>query len=184
MPMNEAVPTWFFPAVVDTRRGKLVADFGNALPTTRSGGPIVPTLQLEIGTLAIDGSFSSFWRVPIGGRGWYGETAAICEFPRDRKLTAVEMQRLQSTPIAVRQQSDGSQDIIDQEGSDGLHVRAEAFVYRISAENQSKLPCERAALASPLQALRSQYSLTIRGCRDAHEGAPCVWYQLPFNGDH
>jgi hypothetical protein len=129
MPMDEAVPTWFFPAVVDTRRGKLVADLGNALPTTRSGGPIVPTLQLEIGTLAIDGSFSSFGRVPIGGRGWYEETAAICEFPRDRKLTAVEMQRLQSTPIAVRQQSDGSQDIIDQEGSDGLHVRAEAFVY-------------------------------------------------------
>jgi hypothetical protein len=34
-------PVWYFPALIDAQRGKLIADFGNALQTTSVGGPSI-----------------------------------------------------------------------------------------------------------------------------------------------
>jgi hypothetical protein len=137
MPVGADAPIWFFPAIVDKQRGKLIADFGNALPTTSIGGaPVDSSLQLDIGLLATNGGFSPFGRVSIGPAGWYEQTAGICEFPADRSLSAAELTQLQASPIAVRAQTAGGPSIVAREGSDGLHVRAETFVYRMSANDQ------------------------------------------------
>ena len=139
MPIDDRVPIYFFPAVVDANRGKLIADLGNALPTIKPGDQVVPTLNWEVGTISGDGTFASLGRVPIGGLGWYEQTAGICEFPHDRALSSEESQRLRSTPIAVRRRTpDGRDQIIAHEG-DGLHVRAETFVYRMSAGEHSRV---------------------------------------------
>jgi hypothetical protein len=134
-----AGPMWFFPALVDAQRRKLVADFGNALQTTSVGGAFDPALDLEIGLLAGNGQFSSLGRVPIGQDGWYEQTAGVCEFPADRVLTAAELAQLASTPIGVRQRTGGTTAIVATEGADGVHVRAEDFVYRMSANETAKV---------------------------------------------
>ena len=135
MPTVDGGPVWFFPAVVDAARGKLIADFGNALQTTSIGGPFAAA-DLEIGMLKAGQSFVSFGRVPIGPAGWYEQTAGICEFPADRNLTPAELDALGSTPIAV-QQADAARTIVAAEAGDGLHIRAEDFVFRMSAQETS-----------------------------------------------
>jgi hypothetical protein len=139
MPVPDAgVPIWFFPAIIDAARARLVADFGNALPTTGVGGaPVDPSLRLEIGWLDKGGKFTSLGPVPIGPAGWYERTAGICEFPADRPLSAAELGQLQSAPIAVRAQGTGGPALAAREGSDGLHVRVEGFVYRMGANEQA-----------------------------------------------
>src|SRR6266571_92052 len=130
-----AGPVWFFPAIVDAQRGKLIADFGNALQTTSSGGPFDSTLDLQIGLLTGNGQFSPIERVPVGPAGWYEQTAGICEFPRDRALSATERARLSTTPIGVAQRTGAATSVVAAEGADGLHVRAEDFVHRMSAND-------------------------------------------------
>ena len=151
MPVNPAVPIGFFPAIVDAQRGKVVADFGNALPTVAAGGaPVNSSLRLEIGLLASNGQFSSFGRVPIGATRWYEQTAGVCEFPADRPLSAAELTQLQSTPIAIRAETAGGLPIVAREGIDGLHVRAETYVYRMSANDQATTKLQVTRFGRPL----------------------------------
>jgi NAD(P)-dependent dehydrogenase (short-subunit alcohol dehydrogenase family) len=71
--------------------------------------------------------------VPIGGSGWYEQTAGVCEFPADPALTAEELTDLGSQPIAVRRRGPDHASPAASEGANGVHVRADDFVYRISA---------------------------------------------------
>lgn len=150
MPQTNAATVWFFPAVVDTNRGKLIADFGNALQTTSAGGPIASTLNLQIGLLRGGQTFSSFGQLPIGPAGWYEQTAGICEFPAGRSLTAAELADLGTTPIAVVQQSGGATTVLAAEGSDGLHVRADDFVFRMSANDTVNVTLRASRFGQPL----------------------------------
>jgi hypothetical protein len=43
----------------------LVANFGNALQTTSIGGPFDSTLDLEVGSMAGNGQFSSIGKVAV-----------------------------------------------------------------------------------------------------------------------
>jgi hypothetical protein len=123
-------PVGYFPAIVDTGRKKLIADFGNALPTTTFRGALDPTLNLELG-IEQAGRFTSLGGVPVGPTGWYEQTAGVCEFPADRPFSDAELTQLAVAPIVVRQQGA----IVAREGADGLHVRADDFVYRMSAND-------------------------------------------------
>jgi hypothetical protein len=127
-------PVWYFPAIVDTQRKKLIADFGNALQTTPSRGPFDQALDLQVGIQG-GGPFTSFGRIPIGPPGWYEQTAGVCEFPADRQLSDSELTQLETTPIVVKQQRAGQLVLVAREGADGLHVRADNFVCRMSAND-------------------------------------------------
>jgi hypothetical protein len=129
----------FFSAVVDDKRSKLVVDLGNALPTTGAGGPVDSSLQLELGVLLPNQQFSSLGQVKIGGAGWYEQTAGVCEFPADRKLSAAELQTLADAPIVLATPSADGTTMVAQEGIDGLHVRADSFVYRLSPGDQASV---------------------------------------------
>jgi hypothetical protein len=137
-----AGPVWFFPAVLDEQRRKLVADFGNALQTTSVGGPFDSTLDLEVGSMAGNGQFSSIGKVAVSEANWYEQTAGVCEFPADRTLTAAELAQLAATPIVVRQRIGGTTAVVASEGVDGVHVRAEDFVYRLSAADDARLAAD------------------------------------------
>ena len=149
MPISPESPVWYFPAVVDTVRGKLVADFGNALHTNTVGGPLDAGPRLEIG-LFPNQQFTSFGKVPIGGAGWYERTGGICEFPADRSLSAAELAQLRATPIAVQEQTTAGPAIVAREGLDGLHVRANNFVYRMSANDQATVTLHASRFGEPL----------------------------------
>jgi hypothetical protein len=146
-PIGASRAVWYFPAIVDAARGKLIADFGNSLQTTVSGGPFDQALDLQIGALDnASQQVASLGRVPIGGPGWYELTAGICEFPADRPLSAEELDRLDATPIAVQEGTA----IVAAEGSDGLHVRADDFVYRMSASDKVDLTLRASRFGKPL----------------------------------
>jgi hypothetical protein len=151
MPLNGApVTVNFFPAVVDEARGKLIADLGNALPTTTIGGPIDPSKPLELGMFPPNRRFVSLGRVNIGGNGWYEKTAGVCEFPPDRKLTSTELDNLKKTPIALGVGSGNNVTVLAREGLDGLHVRADAFVYRMSPGDNATATLYATRFGKPL----------------------------------
>ncbi len=175
MPRVASGPVWFFPSVVDTERGKLVADFGNALHTTSVGGPFDTSVDLEIGTLAVDG-FSSLGTVPIGGSGWYEQTAGVCEFPADRALTTEELTDLGSRPIAVRRRDGDDASVVASEGADGQHVRADDFVYRVSANETVSVTLHATQFGQPLPTttldVRTDLSGLQQGSNDHAVGEP------------
>jgi hypothetical protein len=142
-------PVWYFCAAVDSHRRKLIADFGNALQTTSFSGPFDPTLNLSIGVLA-GNQFTSLGRIPIGPTGWYEQTAGVCEFPVDRPLTDAEMAQLSATPIVVVQQTAAGTTVVASEGTDGLHVRADEFVYRMSANDVASVTLRASRFGQPL----------------------------------
>ena len=160
MPLVDG-PVWFFPAVVDQQRRKLVADFGNALQTPTFRGPFDNTLDLRIGMMAGD-NFASLGRVPIGPSGWYEQTAGICEFPADRPLSADELTQLASTPIAVVQQAAGGATPVAAEPADGLHVRADDFVFRMSARDTATVSLRASRFGSRSRGPRSPWRSTTR----------------------
>jgi hypothetical protein len=138
-------PVGYFPAIVDTGRKKLIADFGNALPTTAFRGPLDPTLNLELG-IEQAGQFTSLGSVPVGPTGWYEQTAGICEFPAGRPFSDAELTQLAGAPIVVRQQGT----VVAREGADGLYVRADDFVYRMSAGDVVNVSLHVSKFGQPL----------------------------------
>jgi hypothetical protein len=182
---SAAGPVWYFPALLDEQRGKLIADFGNALQTTSVGGPFDSTLDLQIGLVRGEQNFSSFGRVPIGPTGWYEQTAGICEFPADRSLSAAELDELKKTPIGVAQQTGGSTAVVASEGVDGLHVRADEFVYRLSAKDTAGVTLRASSFGRPMPnasiALVSDSSGLQQGPPDPEVGAPPVGLSFQAN---
>jgi len=138
-------PVWYFSAVVDTQRKKLIADFGNALQTTSFRGPFDSNLNLQLG-IERAGQFASFGRVPIGRIGWYEQTAGVCEFPPDRPFSDSELAQLGTTPIIVKQDDT----VVAREGADGLHVRADDFVCRMSANDVVPVSLRVSKFGQPL----------------------------------
>jgi hypothetical protein len=181
--MGGSGPVWFFPAVVDSQRGKLIADFGNALQTTTFRGAFDSSLDLQIGLLAGNGQFSSLGRVPIGPAGWYEQTAGVCEFPPDRALTPQEVNQLDSTPIGVVHQTESGASLVAAEGSDGLHVRADEFVFRMSANDPANVTLRASKFGKPLPNAKIALSLDPsglqRGASDHDVGVPANGLSFP-----
>lgn len=118
-----AVKMNFMPAVVDTDTKRIYADFGNALPTARPGGPLENMGKLQLGWLDDRNKFHSLGKVAYQRKEWYTQTAGVQAFPlTKRELTAVGRRRLaiaqNGTPIL-------------QENYDGLHARADEFTFRL-----------------------------------------------------
>jgi hypothetical protein len=149
MPEADGAPINYFPALVDAQRGKLVADFGNALQTTSSGGPFDSSLDIEIG-MGTDDQYQSLGKVPVGDGDWYEQTAGICEFPADRALTADELGHLESTPLTVQLHIGDKTGVLAREGRDGIHVRAEDFVYRMSVNDTATVTLHASQFGKPL----------------------------------
>jgi hypothetical protein len=119
-----AGPMNFMPCIVDPS-GHIYADFGNALPTDTPGGNLT---QQGVGTIAVgwlDGSdnFNSLATLEptvYTGSGWYSETAGVYVFTAD-------VSNLAQNRMAIT----AGGNVVLQENLDGLHVRADQFVFRL-----------------------------------------------------
>jgi hypothetical protein len=119
------IHTNFMPCVVDTKAKRLTADFGNATATGKPGGAL-----LNLGDLAVtyvdpnSGRLATIGAVSYRDQGWYESTAGVQAFPlTDDALSALASS---SVIVAINGQA------VLQENVDGLHVRADQFVYRLS----------------------------------------------------
>jgi len=123
----------FMQAVVDEKTKRIYADFGNALPTTRPGGPLMPIGTLELGYLDRHNDFHSLGKVNYRQKDWYETTAAIQQFPRNRKLTRAELAALKKCRVAVTQ----DEAVVVQENTNGLYQRADQFVFRLDPREKA-----------------------------------------------
>jgi len=117
----------FLPCVVDPKRKRILADFGNVLLTTVPGGPLADVGDLSLGYLDTTGTFQSLGALAYRDPDFYETTAGVQVFPPDRDLTKDELKALASSQMAV---SNGG-NITRRENLDGLHLRADAFVFRL-----------------------------------------------------
>ena len=149
MPVNGGGPVWYFPAVVDAQSKKLIADFGNSLQTKTFRGPFDDAIDLQVG-LMTGGQFTSFGQIPIGPQGWYEQTAGVCEFPAGGSFSDAQLAQLGANPIVVMQRKAGGSVPVAREGADGLHVRADDFVLRMSANEVASVELRASKFGQPL----------------------------------
>src|SRR5436190_1241376 len=123
----------FMQAVVDEKTKRIYADFGNALPTTTPGGPLMPIGTLDLGYLDRHNNFHSIGKVDYRQRDWYPTTAGIQKFPRNRKLSRAEMAALKKYRVAVTQ----NEEVIVQENTNGWYQRADQFVFRLNPDEKT-----------------------------------------------
>lgn len=115
-------------AVVDTQLGKVHCDLGNAIQAASSGGPLVPVGPLSLACLLPR-------RPPLvlgtidyqPGEDWYRQTAGVVSLPADRALTHEELVTIHDAPLAIM----AGEAVALAEASDGVHVRADRYVYRL-----------------------------------------------------
>jgi hypothetical protein len=124
---NPAGAMNFMQAVVASKTKKIYADFGNALPTSRPGGPLNDIGKLELGYLDSSDAFHSLGAVAYQKRDWYPTTAGIQAFPHGRTLTAGERRALKKNRLAVAQNGT----VVVKENNGGLYQRADNFVFRL-----------------------------------------------------
>lgn len=123
----------FMPCVVDAKRKRVLADFGNVLVTTVPGGPLSDVGDLSLGYLDTTGTFQSLGALAYRDPGFYETTAGVQVFPPDRDLTKDELKALASSQMAV---SRGGT-VTRRENVDGLHLRADAFVFRLYPDDKA-----------------------------------------------
>lgn len=159
-PYFEGEPAWFtvgrhlvpsapivnyMTCIVDSLRGKVVADFGNALQTTVPGGPINPmgTLSLAIGTST---------PTPLGDLtytdpDWYSKRAGIQEFPvGPAELAALETNAL----VLLQSQAGGPPNLLLTENPGGWYVRADCFVFRLNPGDSADVELRASQYGKPL----------------------------------
>jgi hypothetical protein len=133
---------FFMQAVVDPCCGQVLADFGNAIPTSAPNGPLADIGTLELGWVDPTKGFQSIGAVNYLGNNWYPTTAGVQAYP----VTPAQLAALLANPMAVAQ--NGS--VLLQENTGGLYVRADEFVFRLN-------PGETA----PVQLYATQYGVPM-----------------------
>ncbi len=134
-------PINYCVAVVDPKRGKILLDLGNALPTTVPGGPIanIGPLRLAYSQQPTGGQAAPQW-VPIGEisyaeTDWYRNTAGVVELPAGRSLTDTELEAIAANPLALLATTPGG--IVPAIFEAPVFVRADKFVFRLSPGEQA-----------------------------------------------
>jgi hypothetical protein len=113
----------------------LVVDLGNSLPTQSAGGPLT-TSQGRIYAAALPAAGPVLLgEIEYQNSNWYTQTAGIVSV----KLTADQLQLVQSNPLAIAQpsilQTPPSPPLL-MESSNGAFVRADQFVFRMDPGEQ------------------------------------------------
>jgi len=131
----------FCVAVVNQQSGKVYLDLGNALPTTRPGGPLANLGSLSlVCEMAPNASRDFIQGMPIGNipyrqPGWYARTAGVIELPADRRLTSEELAIIAANSLALLLPGPNSHlaPAITEPAS-GLYVRADDYVFRLNPD--------------------------------------------------
>jgi hypothetical protein len=122
----------------DPKGGRLWVDFGNAIQTQVSGGPLQNSGDLHVVVGDGKGGVIDLGALaPYTAKGWYEATAAIQAFPPDRRLSVAEQAAVQTSALAVVAgpiapgATWASLTPLSAEPSDGLFCRPDDFVMRL-----------------------------------------------------
>ena len=152
-------------ASVDAPNEMIHLDLGNALPTTVPGGPIADMGELQL----------TYGGPPIGtvenlAADWYETTAGVVSFP----LSAAALQGLTGSQLSIMKPAPGvpgETTVAIAEPANGLHCRADQFVYRLDAGQTATVEVWASQFGQPYANAQIQ---TIRdaGQLQGYPGAP------------
>jgi hypothetical protein len=139
----------FCAAAVDTARGKVYLDLGNALPVASSGGPAADLGTLSLSCQPTPGQSGSgpipveLGTIPAAtytDASWYPTTAGIVELPAGRALSSDELSAIQNSPLDLwLVDANGNETPGIAEPTNGVYLRADQFVYRLSPGEQASV---------------------------------------------
>ncbi|MDQ0462866.1 hypothetical protein QO010_000614 [Caulobacter ginsengisoli] len=125
-------------AWLDRKGGKVWVDFGGAIQTTISGGPLANTGDLRLVASGAGGAAIDLGALaPYTAAGFYEATAAIQAFPPDRRLGVAELAAVEGAPLAIvagpiaAGASFAGLSPLAVEPADGLFCRPDDFVLRM-----------------------------------------------------
>lgn len=140
VPPNSSILNYFV-AVVDPKRGKILLDLGNALPTTVPGGPLsdMGPLTLAYGLLPNNEQTSRVWypigEIPYTETGWYENTAGVVELPAGGTLSGEDLEAIAANPLALMVTTPVG--LIPTMCEVPVYVRADKFVFRLDPGEQA-----------------------------------------------
>jgi hypothetical protein len=140
----------FCVARVDAK--SIFLDLGNALPTDLPGSPLA-----NVGDLTVSVANTTLGTIPATGHGgyavgkWYETTAGIVVLP----LSEHQLQLLKASPLKITGDSKTS----IAEWSSGTFVRADTFVYRMSAGGKADISAYAMQWGEPLPATSIGFQL-------------------------
>ena len=167
-PGNPVNLAYFMPAVIDPSTRRLLADFGNALPTDQPGGELYDLHDLELGYLDASNGFHSLGAVAYRQAGWYPATAGVQAFPPDRALTDAELTALAQNRVAVAQAGAP----ILQENVDGLYLRADTFTFRVEPGENAGVQLWASQYGKPLPSAQIVVYADPSGLQSGGSGQP------------
>jgi hypothetical protein len=144
-----SIPANFCQAVVDRTNGKVLLDIGNAVPTETMAGPPPPNGPPI--TLVCEGANPplTLGDIPYQQPRWYETTAGVASLPADRSLTADELDAVAANPLSVVAGDGPAAVTAVLEPADGLHVRADDFVFRLDPEARATVDLMATHFGSP-----------------------------------
>lgn len=155
---------------LDRDNRKLIADFGNAIPTGGCGLADVGPLHLLC--LVSSGSQGRFQTVHdlgavqnYAGHGWYERTAGIQAFPPLRPLTDQEIAAIAANPLCVATPTPGDGFFVPlaMEPTDGIFVRPDLFVFRMEPGSTQTAQVMALEFGSPLAGVDIATDIGIYG---------------------
>jgi hypothetical protein len=146
---------------LDEANRKVLADFGNALPTANGGLFDLGTINL--GILPPGGQPMNLGELlGYSAPGWYERTAGIQAFPPDRGLTDAELTALASSPLGVAL-PDPPSTLLAQEPSDGIFLRPDLYVYRLEPSTQQQARAMALKFGQPLANVEVVATVSVTG---------------------
>lgn len=167
----------FCAGVLDPVTRRFYLDLGNALPAGISGE------ITDLGDLTL-WAYSGDWRTadfPVGTLpaatytqvrpSWYEETAGVAVFPADRPLTDEEFTFLDTKPLGITGPGPRNQEpTAIREPTDGLFVRADECVFRLSPGDKQDIQLHATRFGHPYPNARVRIN-------------PTPWYLQPDDVD-
>ena len=147
--------------VVDAEAGQVCLDLGNALPTDGTSA-IADIGLLTLGYLAPTNTggvrFTPIDTLPAAAytaAAWYPDTAGVLELPASRALTSGELDAIAENPLVViLTDAQGRRAMGIAEPSDGLYVRADQFVFRMSPGDHQDIEVYATSFGQPYAGAR------------------------------
>jgi hypothetical protein len=112
-------------ASVDTQNSMVHLDLGNALPTTTPGGPIADIGPLSLGYISGSGGLVPLGAIAYTDASWYGASAGIVSVP----VSTAQLNTIAAAQLTVIKQIPGGTAPAIAEAPNGLHCRADQFVF-------------------------------------------------------
>ncbi len=143
-------PLWFGPARVDGKRGKVLIDLGNSVPTLSPGGPPLPTLgNLKVAIMTSPPT--------ILGEYDYSEDAYLTKAGvQEFNVTAKQVQTLKNTTLGVMQVGrpggsiePGATVQLLGENANGAYINATDQVYRMAPGSKAQVEVMALAFGEP-----------------------------------